>query len=167
VGGTPGTTNSGTCDPTWTSGSGPSPDSGNACTPVNAAGDSHDCDPAPGSILPAFPVNLTPITTGTASASNANGLFCPNQASSGAFGCAGSGSPNGICPGGNAPPLIDYFAETGSPAGSLTPGTHPATLVSTFCIPSVGGSLGFLINGAANLPGPGATSLPGTIELIP
>jgi hypothetical protein len=99
--------------------------------------------------------------------SNAGGLFCPSQANSGAFGCAGSGAANAICPGGNAPPLIDYFAETGVATGPLTPGTHATTLASAFCIPSVGGSLGFLINGAANLPGPGATSLPGTLELIP
>ena len=70
-------------------------------------------------------------------------------------------------PGGNVPPAIDYIEEVGAPAGALTPGTHPVTLASTFCIPSVGGSLGFLINGAANLPGPGATSLPGTLQLLP
>jgi hypothetical protein len=168
VGGTPGVTNSGTCDPTWTAGGGPSPDGGNPCTPVNATGDSHDCNPPAAVVLPSFPVNLTPITTGTASLSNAGGLFCPGQATSGAFGCTGTaGAANAICPGGNAAPLIDFIGETGSPGGSLTPGTHAATLASTFCIPSVGGSLGFLINGAANLPGPGATSLPGTLELVP
>jgi len=119
------------------------------------------------SVLPSFPVNLTPITTGTASMSNAGGLFCPSQANSGAFGCAGSGAPNGICPGGNAPPLIDYFAEVGIPTGPITAAPTATTLASAFCIPSVGGSLGFLINGAANLPGPGATSLPGTLALVP
>jgi hypothetical protein len=169
LGGTPGVTNSGMCQTAaqWQSGVGASPDAGNPCTPVNATGDSHDCDPPAAVVLPAFPVNLTPITTGTASDSDPGGIFCPGQTTSGAFGCAGSGTPNAICPGGNTPPLIDYIAESGSPAGSLTPGPHAATLASTFCIPSVGGGLGFLINGAANLPGPGATSLPGTLDLLP
>ena len=50
---------------------------------------------------------------------------------------------------------------------TLVSASMEVTLASTFCIPSVGGTLGFLINGAANLPGPGATSLPGTLELLP
>jgi len=112
-------------------------------------------------------VNLTPITTGTASFSNASGLFCPSQANAGAFGCAGSGAANAICPGGNTAPVPDYVEEVGSPAGPLDSGPGNGTLASVFCIPSVGGSLGFLINGAANLPGPGATSLPGTLEILP
>ena len=36
------------------------------------------------------------------------------------------------------------------------------TLVSVFCIPLTSN---ILVNGAASLPGPGATSLPGTITL--
>ena len=167
LGGTPGVTNSGTCDAAWTSGAGPSPDAGAACTPVNTTGDSHDCDPPAAVVLPAFPVNLTPITTGTAFFFNAGGLFCPSQANSGAFGCAGSGAANAICPGGNVPPLIDYIDEIGTPTGPVLASPTATTLASTFCIPSVGGSLGFLINGAANLPGPGATSLPGTFALVP
>ncbi|HWP65419.1 MAG TPA: hypothetical protein VNO26_05850 [Candidatus Limnocylindria bacterium] len=167
VGGTPGVGGSGTCQPGWTSGVGPSPTEGNPCTPTDVAGDTYDCQPPAGALLPSFPVDLTPITTGAASLSDGDGLFCPSQANAGAFGCLGSGSPNSICPGGNVPPVPDYIEEIGSPAGLLTPGPHAVTLASTFCIPSVGGSLGFLINGAANLPGPGATSLPGTLELLP
>lgn len=171
IGGTPEVTNSGTCQNAaqWSSGAGPSPDAGAACTPVNAAGDSHDCDPPAAVVLPSFAVNLSPIMTGTASAFHAGGLFCAAQANSGAFGCSGgvSGGTPAICPGGVAAPVIGYIEEVGLPAGSLTPGPHAVTLASTFCIPSVGGGLGFIINGAANLPGPGATSLPGTIELVP
>jgi hypothetical protein len=90
------------------------------------------------------------------------------QANTGAFGCAGDGTAaNPICPGGNVPPVMDFIGETGVAAGPLTPGTHPVTLASTFCIPAAGGALGFIINGAANLPGPGATSLPGTLQLGP
>jgi hypothetical protein len=49
----------------------------------------------------------------------------------------------------------------------LGAGQTPTTIGSVFCIPSVSGGLGFLINSAANLPGPGATSLPGTFDLLP
>jgi hypothetical protein len=86
------------------------------------------------------------------------------QANAGAFGCNGTATP--LCPGG-AVGVPDYINEVGVAAGVLNAGPHAATLVSTFCIPSVGGDLGFLINGAANLPGPGATSLPGTLTLLP
>src|SRR6185436_2412189 len=115
--------------------------------------DNYDCVPPAASALPSFPVHLTPITTGTASFSNVSGLFCASQANAGAFGCAGSGNPNAICPNGNTPPVPDYVDEVGSPAGPLDSGPGTGTLASVFCIPSVGGSLGFLINGAANLPG--------------
>jgi hypothetical protein len=117
--------------------------------------------------LPSFPVGLTPITTGTASDSDPGGLFCPGQANGGAFGCSGTGAANAICPGGNTPPVPDYIEEIGSHTGPVDATPSASTLASVFCIPSVGGSLGFLINGAANLPGPGATSLPGTLALLP
>jgi hypothetical protein len=159
----------GKCDPTWTQGTGnPYPDSGKDCAAVNAAGDTYDCAPSPQTFLGPIAVGLTPITTGTASDADAAGLFCPGQANTGAFGCAGDNTaPNGLCPGGNVPPLIDYIEEVGSPAGTLSSTPAAATLASTFCIPSVGGTLGFLVNGAGNLPGPGATSLPGTLEILP
>jgi len=118
-------------------------------------------------VLPSFPVDLTPITTGSAFFYNAGGNFCPSQANSGAFGCSGGargGTPT-ICPTGTTAPLIDYIEEVGSATGPVTGAPTATTLASVFCIPSVGGSLGFVINGAANLPGPGATSLPGTLQL--
>jgi hypothetical protein len=136
---------------------------GAACTGINADGDSYECLPTGFEFAP-FGVDLTPITTGTASFSDAGGIFCPSQANSGAFGCAGSGDENAICPGGSQPPLIDYIEESGVPAGTLVPGPHTGTLASVFCIPATGN---FIIDGAANLPGPGATSLPGTLELLP
>jgi hypothetical protein len=37
----------------------------------------------------------------------------------------------------------------------------PVTLASVFCIPSTNNGL---VDGTANLPGPGAVSLPGTFE---
>jgi hypothetical protein len=168
LGGTVGTPNSGTCDPTWLAGSGnPYPDAGKSCTPINTAGATHDCAPNTPTFLSTVPLNLTPVTTGTASLANAAGLFCPFQTSPGAFGCRGSGSANPNCPGGNLPPLVDHVGETGNPAGALSPGVHAMTLASVFCVPSVGGSLGFLVNSAADLAGPGAVSLPANAELIP
>jgi hypothetical protein len=160
VGGTPGVTNSGTCQSAsqWSSGAGPSPDAGAACTPVNATGDSHDCDPPAAVALTPFAVNLDPITTGTAFRNGPS--FCPAQANDGAFAC--NGTATALCPNGAAG-MADYVDEVGSPAGPLGPGLNPATLASVFCIPAAGN---FVIDAAANLPGPGATSLPGTFELL-
>jgi hypothetical protein len=134
---------------------------------VNAAGDTYDCTPSSIAVLPAIPVVLSPLTTGTSTLANATGLFCPLQPTEGAFGCRGSGSPNTICPGGNLPPVPNYVGMAGAPAGALTPGTHPIGLVSTFCVPAVSGPSAILINASADLPGPGAASLGGTIELVP
>jgi hypothetical protein len=167
MGGTPGAVDSGGCDPAWTSGTGPSPDAGSPCTPVDAAGATYDCEPDAASLLPTVSLDLTPVTTGIASLADAGGFFCPGQTHAGAFGCAGSGVATAICPGGDTPPVPDYVSLSGAPAGVLTPGAHPMTLASTFCIPSVGGSLGFLIDAAADLPGPGAVSVPMTAELAP
>jgi len=130
VGGQPGVANSGTCQSAaeWSSGAGPSPDAGNACTPVNADGNTHDCGPPPAVALTPFAVNLDPITTGISSFSNASGLFCPSQATGGAFGCSGAGSPNAICPGGNLPPVPDYVEEVGTEAGPLTVTRAPPAL---------------------------------------
>jgi len=56
-------------------------------------------------------------------------------------------------------------SETGTPAGSLIDGAaHPSTLVSVFCIPP---TFNAVIDGAADLPGPGAVSLPGHAQLMP
>jgi outer membrane protein assembly factor BamB len=168
VGGTVGTTNSGTCDPTWRAG-GPGPflDAGTPCTPINAARDTHDCEPPTATLLSAVPLALTPLTTGSTSLTGPGGLFCPTQTTPGAFGCSGSNPFNPTCPGGNVAPVVDYIGATGKAAGALTPGAHPITLASIFCVPTVGGTPGHLIDAAANLPGPGAVSLPATIELLP
>src|SRR5262249_41227638 len=102
LGGTPGVTGSGTCDPAWKAGAGhPYGAAGSARTPTDAYGDTYDCAPPTATALPGFAVDLTPITTGMASMSDPAGNFCPGQADAGAFGCAGSGTPNPICPGGD------------------------------------------------------------------
>ena len=59
--------------------------------------------------------------------------------------------------------MANTVTETGIPAGSIaTGGSGASTLVSVFCIPPIfNGS----IDSAADLPGPGAASLPGTMVL--
>ena len=115
-----------------------------------AEGLSKDCAPGgtDGSTdLGTVNANLSPVTTGTSSKSNPAGLFCPGQATPGCFG-------NTSC---------RSFTETGAaPNGALAAATpQPATLASTFCVPSSGS---VLVDGSAGLPGPAAISLPGTIR---
>jgi len=95
-------------------------------------------------------VDLSPLTTGTASASAADGIFCSGQTSIGCFGSQ----------------ACQLIRETGSPAtGPIVVGTPVSTTLATiFCIPASGN---ILIDGAAALPGPGATTLPGTAVLLP
>jgi hypothetical protein len=155
-----------------------SPNEGDPCVSTNSEGLSTDCpvpatapganvcfgggnngDPCtssgncPGGIcstlVGTIPVNLSPLTTSTASKSNPGGSFCPGQAVPGCFGDDECRS----------------IREIGAPAGPLSVGTPSAvTLASVFCIPS---SQSILIDSSASLPGPGATSLPGTLTLVP
>jgi hypothetical protein len=63
-------------------------------------------------------------------------------------------------PGGGANQTI---TETGTPGGNIGDfAGHAATMVSVFCIPP---SFNAIIDGAADIPGPGAVSLPGTIDV--
>jgi hypothetical protein len=123
---------------------------GLSCSTTNSQGLSKDCIPGgtDGSVdLGTVTANLTPVTTGTSSKSNPTGFFCPGQTTAGCFGQATCRS----------------FTETGAAPNaalsSVTP--QPATLVSTFCVPSSGS---VLVDGSAGLPGPAAISLPGTIR---
>lgn len=124
---------------------------GATCTAVNATNDSYECLPS-GVALAPFGVDLTPITTATVS--DTGPTFCPGQDASapGLNGCFGS-------------PTCDYIEARGSNAAGVTldGAAVPATLASVFCIPATGNGL---IDGAADLPGPGQTTLPGTIQLI-
>jgi hypothetical protein len=123
---------------------------GAACTGINTSGNTYDCIPS-GFVFAPFPVILSPISTGTTS--DTGPTFCPGQDATapGLNGCFGG-------------PTCDYISETGTAAGTLTAGTHAVTIGSVFCIPAVGNPV---VDGAADLPGPGATSLPGTFELLP
>jgi hypothetical protein len=119
-------------------GSGCAPDSC-PCTP----GGGQCCD---GMHVGVIAVDLSPLTTGTASATNATGVFCPGQLAM-HRGCFGSSACRTI-------------TETGAAAGPITTGTSAdATLASVFCIPATGNGL---VDAIADLPGPGAVSLPGT-----
>jgi hypothetical protein len=139
-----------------------------ACTTTSpGAMTTIDCPPIAtgGSYLPEFQVNLEKLTTGTSSKSNADGLFCPAQKTFSAFGTQNQNI--GRVPGDpNNPPLkIVTISETGSPGGDLTDNMpHTSTLAAVFCIPETGNGL---IDGAADLAGPGAVSLPGSVQILP
>jgi hypothetical protein len=158
--GTPSSPGMGTCDR--------GPRMGMACTTTSSTGYTRDC-PTGGANPPTLPctpggglcidgshvgviaVNLTPLTTGSASATNASGLFCPGQGA-GQVGCFGSTACRTI-------------TENGAPAGAISLGVPAnATLASVFCISQTGNGL---VDASANLPGPGAVSLPGTFTVTP
>jgi len=119
--------------------------SGGACTAVGSKQTSNDCAPTLGGFQAALAVSLNPLTTGSASMTNASGSFCPSQANAGAFGLG----------------TAQCIQQTGaSPGPSVTDGQpHNANLASVFCIPATGA---FAVDLVADLPGPGAFSLNGT-----
>jgi len=145
---------------------------GAACVGVNSTGDSYECLPL-GVALTPFGVDLTPIRTGMVFMDTTTdedqvpggvtGAFCPGQDATepGSLGCFSTSK----APPAGAEPLCDYIEERGSNASGIAVDGGPVdgTLASVFCIPAAGNGL---IDGAADLPGPGATSLPGTLELI-
>lgn len=67
-----------------------------------------------------------------------------------------------FAPGGGSATTIRLF---GTAAGDITDRLeHPATLASIFCVPP---TYDPIIDSAANLPGPGAVTLPGITQLLP
>jgi hypothetical protein len=179
LGGTPGVANSGTCQaglgrPAWAR----RPDDGRPVHthPTTARRQLRLRSPA-GAVLPSIHVNLTPGSRDRhrqASPTPA-GLFCPSQAELrglrlGRAACRGQ-LP--ICPGLGNDAAADRLIRRGGAAPrslELLPRQARNDPVDPrarlFCIPSVGArSLGFLINGAANLPAGSGHALPGTIEL--
>jgi hypothetical protein len=120
---------------------------GASCTATGSLGTSNDCPPDFAGFQAPLPVNLTPLTSGTAAKTAADGKFCPGQTHAGAFGKAAA----------------KRVAETGAPAGALTDGAgHPSILAAAFCIPKTGN---IAVDGVADLPGPGAIGLNGTAQL--
>jgi len=133
------------------------PNAGMACSTNASTGNpatsntSQDCPPEEGSGLfsGALSVDLNPLTTGNSSFTSATGIFCASQSHPGAFG----------------KPATRCIKETGSPAGNLTDGMpHAAIEATVFCIPATSNGT---VNIVADLPGPGATSLPGTAQIVP
>jgi hypothetical protein len=158
--GIPGSPGTGTCDR--------GPRAGLACTttsingltrdcPTGGADGTHPCTPGGGNCIDGshvgpIAVNLSPLTTGTANKTSATGLFCPGQGPAAGpghlAGCFGSTACTSITENG-----VPYFGiPTGSPV--------PATLASVFCVASTGNGL---VDASADLPGPGAVSLPGVM----
>ncbi|HXJ36505.1 MAG TPA: hypothetical protein VMS22_20915, partial [Candidatus Eisenbacteria bacterium] len=131
------------------------------CTPVGTQGTTLDCPP-PGTYLPEFPVSLDPLSTGTVTRSDPGGVFCPGQGLNPGDGAPGFGGTN-VLTGVDLTAVATEVTEIGAPAGNISDmAGHSTTLASVFCIPATGNGL---IDGAASLPGPGAVSLPGMIQL--
>jgi hypothetical protein len=131
------------------------PNMGAECTTSSSSLTTHDCPP-PGTPLPSFGVDLSPLVTGAVTFTNANGSFCaptPGQVSPGCFG-TNAGVP-GRC---------KFIQVTGDPAGDLLSGQSlESTLASVFCIPASGSPL---VDTVASLPGPGAVTLAGEAALV-
>lgn len=161
--GTPGAPAVGVCDG--------GRDVGQPCRTTNPDGLSRDCRPGgvgPGapcdpatnpscgdgsSHLGSIPLDMTPLSTAALDRQTPDGLFCPSQRTPGCFPSDGLGG--GAC---------RRIEVAGSAAGALPPNTARAvTLASIFCVPGTGFAI---VDLAADLPGPGAASLTGTLELI-
>ncbi len=122
---------------------------GGACSTTASSLTSHDCPPerGGGAFQAPLSVTLQPLTTGTTTLTSASGNFCPSQKTAGAFALG----------------TAQCIKTVGSPAGDLTDGQpHSAIIAAAFCIPTTTNST---IDGVADLPGPGLTSLPGMAQL--
>jgi hypothetical protein len=130
---------------------------GRSCTTTTSE-PSHDCPP-PGAPLATFLADLSPLTTGTAIRSDAEGNFCDTtQAVPGAFGRR----------------TARYIEANGMPAGALSipgnspddplPEPEPVVLAAVICIQATGVGL---VDGFVSWPGPGAITLVGEAVLEP
>jgi hypothetical protein len=128
------------------------PNAGGACVSGGSSTTSHTCPPerGGGAFQAPLSVTLSPLTTGTTSMTSSTGNFCPSQKTAGAFAVAAARCVN--TQGNAAGPLTDGMPHSG------------AILASGFCIPTTTNST---IDGVADLPGPGLTSLPGTAQIVP
>ena len=124
------------------------PRKGLSCVTNSTLKTTLDCPPPPYLFLAPLSVSLSPLTsTVVSTSSNSTGIFCPSQTAGGAFGVDS----------------VRKIIQNGvAAAGGLDGTDKDATLASVFCIPITGNNL---IDGAANLPGPGSTALAGTIGL--
>ena len=166
------------------------PNAGQPCTPGDSAslGDayptSHDCPPPAGAFIGSLPIPFA-LSTGTQMKTSQDFSAQPFVF------CGFCGKPTS--PSFQGPPAVPCMAdadctdpnfpacrqrdsgafgqgpartitENGSPANAcIADGTpHTSTLVSVFCIPP---TFNGLVDGAGDLPGPGAVALPGSTQL--
>jgi len=119
------------------------------------------------------PKSGSPCTAATAVADCGAGVTCRagtlnNYCNGGAndgLGC--SNATNCPAPGAcvRAGTLVQLIREVGTPAGALAIGVpKPISLGTVFCVPKTSNPI---VDSNANLPGPGATSIVGTVTLIP
>lgn len=134
--------------------------SGMPCTPTGSQLVSPDCPPNTVQFIGALPVTLASTNTGDSMQTAADGVFCPGQVA-------------GVPPDGNAGAFgnqnVRKIIEHGTAAmgGTIPVSPAPAAaarLAAIFCVPATGN---VVIDSSADLPGPGATSLPGTVQLLP
>lgn len=119
---------------------------GLSCVPVGSMQTTLDCPPFDGGFIAELPLTLT-LGAGPVTLTSSLGLFCPNQITSGAFGKS----------------AVKRIEQIGTPAGDLRDMMpHVAQLASIFCIPASSNSV---LNGTANIPGPGVFSLGGIVQL--
>jgi hypothetical protein len=169
------------------------PNAGSACAPGSSdLGDayptSHDCPPPTDLDIGGLPIPFM-LTTGTASdTAIASGtqqrVFCGFCRDQNALGTGTFENPSRPCAtsadctnasfpdceqrdnGAFGQGAARTITTTGSPTDMCLGdgGNHAATLVSVFCVPP---TFNATVDTAANLPGPGAVSLPGTTQLLP
>ena len=171
TGGTVGLCASGTCD------SGDR--AGLTCTPETSSGTSHDCPPTGSSFagifgpIPSFGTTGSPAMTAFATSSNSN-IFCGYCSNGMTFTtpctadsqCTGGQVCTASADGAFGRLDATMISMTGSsPNACVATGAHPVTLVNVGCLQSVG--QGSIVDGGNSLPGPTASSLRGTIEVVP
>jgi len=153
------------------------------CNSTSSSGTTQDCPPerALGLFQAPLAINLSPYTTAMASLTAADGNFCPAKS------CFDTGAPctaNTDCTCLNPPACSNHapcggqltagafgianthcIQETGSPAGDLTDGMpHAGTLAAVFCVPRTTNATNDMV---ADLPGPGASAVPGLAQIVP
>lgn len=119
------------------------PNAGNGCQPVGTLATSLDCPPDPASFVGTITVVITPLSTEPQATSASSGLFCPGQNHPGAFGV----------------PAVRRIATSGRRLSLLDPSL---ALAAPFCVPTTHGGA---IDVISDLPGPGAVSISGQLDV--
>jgi hypothetical protein len=121
---------------------------GQACKPSASLNQtSTDCLPEDEDFFTFVPGGVSSFSTAPSAISAADGLFCPGQRNSGAFGESD----------------VRRIELSGTPAGSLLDlAPHPATFLSLGCGTASGNPL---VDNLADLPGPAAASITGVLQM--